>query len=278
MFSADPLPPWCCLSFVLAGNSVQGWNTDDGCSAPILLSFYLSSHHLHPPPPMFSLYTYPTFCLLNWFPASCLFFPFLLSSSWLFSPCSCTLPTQILHPFPLYLLSISARDLALSFLLLILSLIMYIIRFNSSSLLPISTCVFPPIPLLSSCLQHFLASYLSLLVWLPAFAHLASAPCLAHLVGLLPIILLFSFLSLSALCRLNPDLCGSGRWWDVKSEACICVFACDKARLTHRVTLEDMVLYNYLVYSTMLYRSRVHAQRQKSQGLHLHLTPMSALL
>lgn len=37
-----------------------------------------------------------------------------------------------------------------------------------------------------------------------------------------------------------------------------------RARLTHRVTLEDIVLHNYLVYSTMLYRSRVHAQRQKS--------------
>lgn len=263
MFSADPLPPWCCLSFVLAGNSVQGWNTDDGCPAPIL-SLSTSLHIIFTPlphPPMFSLYTYSTFCLLNWFPVSCLSFPFLLSSSWLFSPCSCTLPTPNpnSHPFPLYLLSVSACDLALSFLLLSLSLTIYIIRLNSSSLLPISACVFSPIPLLSSCLQHFPVSYPSLLVWLPAFAHLASAPCLAHLVGLLPIILPFSFLSLSALCWLTLDLCGSGRWWVVKSEVCIWVFAYDTEQRWHTGWHWRIWYYTYTLHICQHYYSIIQS-------------------
>lgn len=69
MFSADPPPPSCCLSFVLAGNGARGWNTDDGSSALVLLSSHRSSLHLHsspaPLPRMFSLFTRSTSCLLN---------------------------------------------------------------------------------------------------------------------------------------------------------------------------------------------------------------------
>lgn len=278
MFSADPLPPWCCLSFVLAGNSVQGWNTDDGCSAPILLSFYLSSHHLHPPPPMFSLYTYSTFCLLNWFPASCLSFQFYSPhldsfphAAALCRPKFCIhspLPSIHLYTWPRSLFP-AAQSITYhvhyqaQFLLLLAYFNLCVLTNSSSLILPSAfPCVLPVSSGLASCFCSF---------------SICPLPCSF---GGPPAYYLTLFFSVS-LCSASIN---SWSMWVREVMRCeiwflylsVCLW--HRARLTHRITLEDMVLSNYLVYSTMLYRSRVHAQRQKSQGLHLHLTPMSTLL
>lgn len=140
-------------------------------SLPTSLSLILT-------PSIYPLYTYSTFCLLNWFPASCLslspspfFLPLLISA---LSRCSCTPPTQISLPTPPLLLSISPSDLALPLLLLGLSLTGYIIQLHSSSLMSFFAWRSFQF-LLSSRLQHCPAPRLSFLLWLSASSHLASA-------------------------------------------------------------------------------------------------------
>lgn len=85
VFSADPLPPWCCLSFVLAGKWAQGWNTD---SSSLPLSSLSLSHprslRLSSPPHILYILS------AQLPPPSQPPHPV----SW----CSCTLSTQIVHP------------------------------------------------------------------------------------------------------------------------------------------------------------------------------------
>lgn len=149
-----------------------------GYSAPSLLLLLFLPLSLILTPSIYPLYTYSTFCLLNWFPASCLslspspfFLPLLISA---LSRCSCTPPTQISLPTPPLLLSISPSDLALPLPLLGLSLTGYIIQLHSSSLMSFFAWRSFQF-LLSSRLQHCPAPRLSFLLWLSASSHLASA-------------------------------------------------------------------------------------------------------
>lgn len=145
-----------------------------------------SLHIIFTPPPLLfipSTHTLHSVCSTDFLPPVSLpqFYPPHLDS---LSPCSCTPPTQIFASTPPLLLSISASDLALLLLLLGLSLTGYIIP--PPFLLPLAYFLRFYQFLPSSRLQHPPASCLSLLLWLSAFSHLASASCPARVVCLLP--------------------------------------------------------------------------------------------
>lgn len=189
----------------------------------LLLSFYLS---LIFTPSIYPLYTYSTFCLLNWFPASCLSPLFLPPSSRLsLDAAALRRPKFPFHPsspllsfYPsLYLTSLYLSRCSV-----------YHLPATLSSSIPPPSCLFtlrsyqfllssrlryPPLHLAvfsasPVCFLSFSIRLPVLLVW-PASCHLSVS-------------LSFS-LSLSGQCELVSGLCGSQGWWDVKSEVCLYV-------------------------------------------------------
>lgn len=212
------------------------------CTPPCSSSsffFYLSLSPILAPT-IYPLFTYSTFCLLNWFPASCLSPPFLPSSSRLSPRCSCTSSTQIsLPPLLSFYPSLHLTSLYLS------RCSVYHLPATLSGSIPS-----PPFCLFSSCFstnssprlssQHPPSPRLSFLLWLFCFLWF-SVSLLSSSFGLPPVTFLFLFppLCLILACELAPGLSGSRGWWDVKSEVCVCVFLWQRTRETSWGKLEE---------------------------------------
>lgn len=192
-------------------------------SLPTSLSLILT-------PSIYPLYTYSTFCLLNWFPASCLS---LSPSPFFFTPPHLgSLPMQLHSADPNFSSHPSSSSIHLSIWPRSTSpaarSITYRLHYPAPFLLPhvfFRLALLPIPPLISpSALPRTALVFSALALRVLSFS--VGLPSSSF--GLPPVtfyVSLSSSPSLSGPCELIPGLCGSRGWWDVKSEVCIlCVF------------------------------------------------------
>lgn len=201
-----------------------------GYSAPSLLLLLFLPLSLILTPSIYPLYTYSTFCLLNWFPASCLS---LSPSPFFFTPPHLgSLPMQLHSADPNFSSHPSSPSIHLSIWPRSTSpaarSITYRLHYPAPFLLPhvfFRLALLPIPPLISpSALPRTALVFSALALRVLSFS--VGLPSSSF--GLPPVtfyVSLSSSPSLSGPCELIPGLCGSRGWWDVKSEVCIlCVF------------------------------------------------------